>query len=108
MTLPTPPELAGRHALVEIFAARRKVVQAITFPSEAGAPARVTVAGFPSGPEPIVVSAVAKLPPPERVESIDLGREVSPGVSEIPRAVADSLGYPLPGRALHASVAAEL
>ena len=43
-----------------------------------------------------------------RVETIDLGREVAPGVSSIPKAVSDSIGYPLPGRALYASLFLQL
>ena len=59
--------------------------------------------GLKAAPSPdIVLSIEVKNIFNERVEEVQLARAVRPGQSAIPRAVADTLGYPLPGRAIYA------
>ena len=38
-----------------------------------------------------------------KIEYVELGREIRPGVWSIPRALSDRLGYPLPGRSFYFS-----
>jgi len=44
----------------------------------------------------------------ERVEAVELSPAPSPELSRVPRAIADFFGYPLPGRALYATVEMKL
>jgi iron complex outermembrane receptor protein len=63
---------------------------------------RLLALGVRGAPRPgLVLSLEAKNLLDETVEDVALGREVRPGLSSTPRAVADVLGYPLPGRALY-------
>jgi len=57
---------------------------------------------------PMAVGIEAKNLFDERVESIELSPAPSPELSRVPRAIADFFGYPLPGRALYATVEMKL